>query len=258
MNSSAAQTWWLTQRLLKAVVRQPVFLVVNLVQPVIWLFLFGSLFRKVVDLPGFSSGSYIDYLVPGVVIMSALSTSMWAGMDVLGEIERGTLNRFLVSPVSRAALMNANIVQHGITTAVQSLLIVVLGLVGGARYAGGVPGIVVLVAAAVLLGTVCGAASNSIGMVVRQRQTIIALNTFLLLPLTFVSSAFMDRDLMPHWMTIAMAVNPVDWALRAGRGALGSAPDWETVLGHGGALLALAVGAAWLSTRALRTYQKSI
>ncbi|MFG1807100.1 ABC transporter permease [Streptomyces sp. NPDC049040] len=252
------QTWYMTQRQLLAILRQPVFLVVTLVQPVIWLFLFGSLFRKVVELPGFGAGSYLDYLVPGVVVMSAVSSNMWAGMGTLEEIERGTLNRFLTTPVSRAALMNANVVQQGFSTAAQSVLIVLLGKLGGADYPGGITGLLVLLVASVLLGTVFGASSNAVGMLVRQRESIIGINSFLLLPLTFLSSAFMAPGLMPSWMRHVADFNPVNWALVAGRSAMAQDPDWGDVLGRGGALLALAVAAVWLSTRTFRSYQQSV
>jgi len=253
-----SQTWYMTQRQLMAILRQPVFVVITLIQPCIWLFLFGALFRKVVELPGFGAGSYLDYLVPGVVVMSAVSSSMWAGMGTLEEIERGTLNRFLITPVSRSALMNANVIQQGFSTAVQSLVIVLLGKLGGAHYPGGVGGLVLLVVASVLLGTVFGACSNALGMLVRQRESIIGVNSFLLLPLTFLSSAFMAPTLMPAWMRHVAAFNPVNWALVAGRSAMSADPDWGLVLGRGGALLALALGAVWLSTRTLRTYQKAV
>ena len=88
-------TWWMTHRQLKALLRQPAVVVITLVQPMVWLFLFGNLFRRVVELPGFGSGSYLDYLVPGVVVMNAVSSNMWAGMGTIEEIERGTMNRFL-------------------------------------------------------------------------------------------------------------------------------------------------------------------
>src|SRR5579859_3319960 len=100
-----SDTWYMTQRQFMAFLRQPAYLIITLIQPVIWLFLFGALFRKVATIPGFGSGSYLDYLVPGVIVMSAVSSNMWAGMGTLEEIERGTLNRFLITPVRRSALM---------------------------------------------------------------------------------------------------------------------------------------------------------
>ncbi|MER5788299.1 ABC transporter permease [Streptomyces sp. NPDC001980] len=258
MSNAVSQTWYMTQRQLVVFARQPAFAVITLIQPVIWLFLFGNLFRKVVELGGFGTTSYLDYLVPGVVVMSALSSNMWAGMGTLEEIQRGTLNRFLTTPVSRAALMNGNVVNNGLVTAGQSLIIVLLGLLGGADYPGGIGGIAVLLVSAVLLGTIFGALSNALGMLVRERESIIGINTFLLLPLTFLSSAFMAPSQMPGWMRHIADFNPLNWAMVASRSALSADPDWGAVLGRGGALLALAVAAVWLSIRTFRSYQRSV
>ncbi|MER6079849.1 ABC transporter permease [Streptomyces sp. NPDC001833] len=258
MSNTLSQTWYMTQRQLVVFARQPAFAVITLIQPVIWLFLFGNLFKKVVELGGFGTTSYLDYLVPGVVVMSALSSNMWAGMGTLEEIQRGTLNRFLTTPVSRAALMNGNVVNNGLVTAGQSLIIVLLGLLGGADYPGGTAGIAVLLVSAVLLGTIFGALSNALGMLVRERESIIGINTFLLLPLTFLSSAFMAPAQMPGWMRHIADFNPLNWAMVASRSALSADPDWGAVLGRGGALLALAVAAVWLSIRTFRSYQRSV
>ncbi len=258
MSAIVADTWWMTGRRVQAVLRQPWVVVITLVQPVVWLFLFGNLFRSITELPGFPSGSYLDYLVPGVVVMSAVSSTMWAGMGMIEEIDRGTLNRFLTTPVRRGALMNASVAEQGLTTAVQSLLIVGLGRLGGARYPGGVAGLAVLVAVSVLLGTVFSSLSNTFGMLLRQRETIIAMSVFLLLPLTFLSSAFMARPLMPHWMQRVAAGNPVNWALDSARAALRSDPDWGSTLWHGSWLMLLAAVSIWLSTFTFRSYQRSV
>jgi len=149
--TALAHTWYLTGRKLHALARQPWVLAFSVVQPVIWLFLFGQLFRKVIDIPGFSfGGSYLDYLVPGLIAMNAMSNNMWAGMSMIEEIERGTLNRFLASPASRIGIMNATVAEQAVSTTVQSLIIVGLGLAGGARYHGGVGGVAVMVAASIL------------------------------------------------------------------------------------------------------------
>lgn len=258
MTTTFAHTWYLTRRQLTAVARQPIFLLITLVQPVIWLFLFGALFRRVVELPGFGADSYVDYLIPGIVVMSALGSSMWGGMTTLEEIERGTLNRFLTTPVSRGALMNANVIQLGVSTVVQSVIIVALGKAAGAHYPGGVTGLAVLLVNAVLLGTVFGALSNVLAMLVRQRESIIGLNTFLLLPLTFLSSSFMAPALMPSWTARLADCNPVNWAVVAARSAMETDTDWSAVALRGGGLLVLAVAAVALSVRTFRSYQRSV
>jgi ABC-2 type transport system permease protein len=80
----------------------------------------------------------------------------------------------------------------------------------------------------------------------------------LLLPLTFVSTTFMSKNLMPDWMQTLTNYNPVNWAVEAARAALAENPDWDDVLKPAAALLVLAVAAVWLSTRTFRTYQKSV
>ncbi|WP_369245361.1 ABC transporter permease [Streptomyces sp. R41] len=258
MSTAVSQTWYMTQRQLMVFVRQPAYMLITLIQPVVWLFLFGNLFKKVVELGGFGTTSYLDYLVPGVVVMSALSSNMWAGMTTLDEIQRGTLDRFLTTPVSRAALMNGNVVNNGLVTALQSVIIVLLGLLGGADYPGGIGGVAILIIASVLLGTIFGALSNALGMLVQERESIIGINTFLLLPLTFLSSAFMAPSQMPGWMRHIADFNPLNWAMVAGRSALSAHPDWGDVFSRSGALLALAVAAVWLSIRTFRSYQRSV
>ena len=69
--------------------------------------------------------------MPGIVALNAMSGNMWAGMSMIEEIERGTLNRLLVTPASRLAIMNASVVEQAVATTVQTLIIVVLGYAGG-------------------------------------------------------------------------------------------------------------------------------
>ncbi|MBT2214079.1 MULTISPECIES: ABC transporter permease [Actinomadura] len=257
MTALIAGTWWMTHRRLSALVRNPAMLIMSLAQPVIWLFLFGQLFKRVVELPGFGAGSYLDYLVPGVVIMNAVSLNSFAGMATLDEIERGTLNRFLVTPVRRSALANAGVIEQALSTAFQSLVIIALGWAGGAHYPGAAAGLPILVAASVLIGVVLAELSTTLALLVRDRNTIIMLNVMLLLPLTFLSSAFMAKGLMPGWMRHVASGNPVSWALDAGRAALADDPDWGAVAGHAAPLLALAAATVGLAVFSFRSYQRS-
>jgi ABC-2 type transport system permease protein len=259
LGTTLQHTWYLSGRRLHAVLRQPAFIAVGLIQPVIWLFLFGELFRKVVDIPGFAAGgSYLAYLIPGIVAMSAMNGNMWAGMNAMEEIDRGTLNRFLVSPARRVALMNANVVEQAVTTTVQTVIILVLGLAGGARYPGGIAGAAVVVVASILVGAVFGALSNTVGMLVRQREAIIGINVFFMLPLTFLSSAFLPATLMPGWMQAIAKCNPLNWAVVAGRSALNAHTDWAAVGIRCAGLLALAVVCVTISVATFRSYQKSV
>jgi ABC-2 type transport system permease protein len=257
--TTMAHTWYLTGRKMHALVRQPWVLAFSVVQPAIWLFLFGQLFRRAIDIPGFAyHGTYLAYLVPGVIAMNAMSGNMWAGMTMIEEIDRGTLNRFLATPASRIGIMNASVVEQAVSTAVQSLIIVALGLAGGARYYGGVAGVAVLVAASVLVGVVFGALSNAVGMTLRSREAIIGVYTFFMLPLMFLSSAFIQTSLMPGWMQAIAACNPLNWVVQIGRSALSAQPDWGAIGVRCGGLLVLAVACVAVSVATFRSYQKNV
>jgi ABC-2 type transport system permease protein len=257
--ATIADTGYLTGRKIHALVRQPWVLAFSVVQPAIWLFLFGELFRRVIEIPGFHfGGSYLDYLIPGIVAMNAMSGNMWAGMGMIEEIERGTLNRFLVSPASRLGIMNATVAEQAVGTTVQTLIILALGLAGGARYPGGVGGCAVLVVASMLVGVVFGALSNTVGMLLRSREAIIGVYTFFMLPLMFMSSAFMQTQLMPGWMQAIASRNPLNWVVQVGRSVLSTSPDWAAVAVRCGGLLALAVACVALSVVTFRSYAKNV
>src|SRR3954463_5434934 len=83
--TAISDTWALTIRDLLRLWRQPWFIAIVLVQPVIWLLLFGSLFQKVVEIPGFQGGDYRQYLVPGVLVMTAFFSSGWNGMSTIDD-----------------------------------------------------------------------------------------------------------------------------------------------------------------------------
>ncbi|HEY0932867.1 MAG TPA: ABC transporter permease [Trebonia sp.] len=254
-----SDTWYLTGRKLRALVRQPYVLAFSVLQPAIWLFLFGEMFRKITDIPGFAfPGSYLAYLVPGIVAMNAMSGNMWAGMAMIEEIDRGTLNRFLVSPASRLAIMNAAVAEQAVSTVVQSLIIVALAYAGGARYPGGPLGLVVLTLAAIPIGVFWGALSNTAGMLLRAREAIIGVYTLFMLPLMFLSSAFMQPAFLPGWMQAIASRNPLNWEVQIGRSALTPSPDWAAIAVRGGGLLVLAVIAVAISVTTFRSYAKNV
>jgi ABC-2 type transport system permease protein len=257
--SLLSDTWYLTVRRLRALGRQPFVLGMGVIQPVIWLFLFGELFHKVIDIPGFGyQGSYLAYLIPGIVAMNAMSGNMWAGMSMIEEIDRGTLNRFLVTPASRLAIMNASVAEQAVSTAVQTLIIVLLGLAGGASYPGGAAGIVVLAAAAVLVGVFWGALSNMTGMLSRSREAVIGVYTLFMLPLMFLSSAFMQPSFLPGWMQAIASRNPLNWEVQIGRDAIAASTDWSAIAVRAGGLLALAVIAVAVSVTTFRKYARNV
>ncbi len=252
------QTLYMTVRHLRELWRQPWFVGVTLVQPVIWLVLFGALFKKIVEIPGFHGHSYIAFLAPGVVVMTAMFNSAWSGMALIDDLNRGVTARFLVSPVRREALIAGRLVKEAVVVVIQSVIIVALALVVGASFPGGSAGVAVLFAVSALLGATFGALSNGFALIMRQEEALIGAVQFIVLPLTFLSSTFLEANLMPGWIRHASDFNPVNWAVLAGRGATSSNPDWGVVASRCAFLTALLIVCLAFATRAFQSYQRSV
>jgi len=258
MRIAARQTYQVTLRHLRFLLRQPAFIVITLVQPLIWLLLFGALFKAVTQIPGFAGTSYIDYLTPGVVVMLAVSSAGWTGMAFIEDMNAGIMDRMLVAPAWRGAFNLGSVVQSMIQVVVQTLLIVLLALALGADYVNGIGGVLVLLLVAALLAAIFASFSNGLGILTGQRETLIGAVSALLLPLTFLSGALMQLSLAPGWIGTVAKFNPVDWAATAARNATTESFDWGVVAGRIGLLAALTVLAAWFATRAFAVYQRSL
>ncbi|HEX4442804.1 MAG TPA: ABC transporter permease [Galbitalea sp.] len=257
--TTLVHTGILTARQLRAFLRVPAYLIMNLIQPVIWLLLFGQLFVSIVDIPGFTGGSsYLVFLTPGIVMMMALFGSSWAGTSYIQDMDRGVMDRFLTSPTSRTGLILATMLYQAVLTVIQTLVVLGVAWLAGARFGGGFVGILILLLSAVLLTFVFAAFSNAIALLAKQQTALIAISQILSFPLMFLSSAIMDTTLSPAWVGDVARYNPFEWAVDAGRGALQSSPDWATIWANLGLLAALVVVMTWLATRAFRVYQRSV
>ena len=128
----------------------------------------------------------------------------------------------------------------------------------GAFYPGGVVGVVVIIVASILVGVFWGALSNMTGMLLRSREAIIGVYTLFMLPLMFLSSAFIQPSFMPGWMQAIASRNPLNGEVQIGRDALAAAPDWSAIAVRSGGLLALALIAVAISVTTFRSYAKNV
>ncbi|MDV3221687.1 ABC transporter permease [Intrasporangium sp.] len=260
MTTLATHSAIMTRRSVSALLRQPAYVLFTLVQPAIWLLLFGALFEKAVQIPGFApeGGSYLEFLTPGVVAMTALFSATWAGTVYIEDMNLGVMDRLLASPVRRGAMMNGTIAYQSITTVVQTAIVLGIAYVAGARFANPANGIVLTFVAAVLLTVVFAALSNALALLARTQDALIGISQLLTLPLAFLSSAIMNTALAPDWVESVARFNPLDWAVVVSRESLAAAPDWAVIWPRLAALAGLAVVMSWLATRAFSVYQRSV
>lgn len=255
------QTGQVLRRWLIVTIRQVWGPVMSLVQPIIWILLFGQVFRSLGDLPQFAAaagtGGYIEYLVPGILMMTVLYSGAWAGTGYIDDINSGVMDQYLSSAIRRSAIITGQLTQQLIVNVVQSLVVLGIGWLGGARYAGGVGGLLVALAVATLLATIFCCASTAIALISRNQIALISLSQLIVLPATFLSTTMMPSALLPDWVAAVARWNPMTWAVELGRGGLsGECPDaaWLQVAG----LVALAALAFTWAVRSIRAYQRSI
>jgi ABC-2 type transport system permease protein len=253
----ARHTWSFYRRQARNALRMPSALFLANFQPIVWMFLFGQLFRSVALLQGFGTTSYIQFLAPGIAMMTSMFGAFYSGLGMLGDMQSGLLDRLLALPIRRGAVLAGPLLYTASQTVVQAALILVIACLLGARPHGGVLGILVILTASALLGVAFGALSNGLALTTRRQQTLIAVVNFVSLPLTFLSSMMMTHSLMPAWIRMVTRVNPVDRAVRAGRNAFEGTSWHET-----GLSLALLAGFSALcslwATRAFRKYQQTL
>jgi ABC-2 type transport system permease protein len=250
-------TWYLFLRLVRATMRMPIFVIISIVQPILWVLLFGQLFRSVTTIRGFGSDSYIQFLAPGISIMTALFSAAYSGMGMIADIDRGVLDRLLATPVSRGALMAGRILHSAFQVIVQAGIILVVAALLGARPHGGVLGLLVLLFAASLLGAGFASFSNGLALLARRQELVIAVMNFTVLPMTFLSSMIMSSNLMPQWIRGASRFNPVNWAVTAARDGFEGRSTSEMAVSLA-LLAAFTLVCGFLATRAFGRYRRAM
>ncbi|WP_405491895.1 ABC transporter permease [Nocardia sp. NBC_00511] len=228
-----------------------------LLQPIVWILLFGQVFKSVGEIPGFGAANYITFLAPGVLMMTVLYSGVWAGTGYIEDIDNGVMNQLLTAPVSRSAIVAGQLLVQLVIGLVQSALVLVIGFAGGARYPGGVVGILLALAAATLLAATFCAGSVALALTTRSQIALIGMSQLIILPMTFLSSGMMATALMPGWVRTISKFNPVTWAVDIGRSGLAGTADAGSVAAHLGYLTALAALAFWWALSAFRNYQRS-
>jgi ABC-2 type transport system permease protein len=237
--------------------RQPIWLAIMLVQPLVWLLLYSRLFGQLPRLGGFGTASYLEFLTPGIAILTAFSHGAWEGGGVVQDIERGAIDRFLATPLPPAALLVSRALQAAITGTVQAFVIVIVALAFGARLDGGLLGLLAILVAAALVCVAFAAFSHVLALLFRRQETMIAFGQFVVLPLIFTSVMLTSAAQMPAWMRRVASANPVNWAVESARSAM-LGRDWASVAGHLGELAALVITMEALALVALGRYQRSL
>lgn len=257
------ETLALTQRLFIQLQRRPTTLIAGIIQPLMWLILFGALFQNAPQ-QLFGEVSYGQFLGAGVIVFTAFSGALNAGLPVMFDREFGFLNRLLVAPLaSRFSIVVASALYITTLAMLQTAAIVATSALLGA----GLPGPLGLgIVAIIVLLLVLGVTALSLGLAfsLPGHIELIAAIFVTNLPLLFASTALAPLSFMPPWLQWMASLNPLSYAIEPIR-YLYLHPDWSwgssvmrapfgdvSLLGALGILLGFTLGSVVLIQPALR------
>jgi ABC-2 type transport system permease protein len=231
------ETWALYIREMKHWYRVKIQIFMALIQPIVWLGLFGQSFNFTNLIPGGIPGydpslilsgapDYFSYLATGMLAVIALFTTMFAGMSLVWDRRFGFLTKLRVSPIPRGIVPISRMNSAVTRAIVQALIVLVIAL--GFAYVPGLVGLtlspdfnaidllgIVLVLTLLAIGFSC--VFISVALAVENQETLFGLINLLNLPVMFASAALFPLSFMPSWLQSVAKVNPLTWAADATR-----------------------------------------
>ncbi len=220
------ETTALTRRLFIQLQRRPTTLIAGIIQPLMWLLLFGALFQNVPSGLFGDSQNYGQFLGAGIIVFTAFAGALNAGLPVMFDREFGFLNRLLVAPLtSRFSIVLASAIFIATLSLIQTSAIVALSAVLGAGLPG--PGGLLLMIF-IVLTLVFGVTALSLGLAFALPGHIELLAVIFVtnLPLLFASTALVPLSFMPSWLQVIASLNPLSYAIEPIR-YIYLHPDWR-------------------------------
>ena len=187
-------------------------ILIRLIQPAIWIIVIGNTFagtRPLIQSVGFN-GSYIEFMAPGVIMLTAIFTSIFGGVNTLWDRRYGFMNKALTSPISRSSIAVGKMLAISLISALQSSLILGIALalgVGIANYLMIIP--ILLIVIAFSLGF--SGISVIVAATAKSQETFWGVINFLGMPLFMLSPALFPLELLPHWLAFIAKLNPVTY-----------------------------------------------
>ncbi|CAN5204305.1 ABC transporter permease [soil metagenome] len=189
--------------------------------PVMFLLLFTYLFGGA--LAG-STGAYLQEVLPGILVMSVTWITMYTGVTLNRDIQKGVHDRFRSLPVWRPATLVGPLLADGVRYCMASTVILVLGLVLGFRPGGGLVGVVAGVGVLLVFSFSLSWIWTLLGLVMRSDTAVFGVANMVMFPLTFVSNVFVSPTTLPGWLEAFVEVNPITIVVSAVRGLMHGQP----------------------------------
>ncbi|HZW85600.1 MAG TPA: ABC transporter permease [Nitrososphaerales archaeon] len=174
--------------------------------------------------------SYLSFAVAGIVLQNGFSSALQSGTSIVDDLTSGFLEKELVTPVSRAAILFGRLLSDAFRVVVQSAIILVLAYALGAQFKTGIPGVLLIFVLVAFFGLAWSGISLAIGLRTKSAETVFGLGGILTFPLLFMSSALVPTALMPTWMQNVSNLNPITYTVDAVRTLTLTGFDWMKIV----------------------------
>jgi ABC-2 type transport system permease protein len=219
-------TWLMFQRYLMVFLHNPAWVIIGVLQPVLYLILFAPLLKSLTQTPGFPSGGAYNVFVPGLLIQLGLFGASGVGFGLIAELRAGVIERFRVTPVSRFALLLGRALRDICTLVVQSLILLGLAIPFGLQPT--VSGVFVMLGLVALIGLGMASLAYAAALALKSEDSYAPLIFTLSLPLLLLSGVLLPLQLAPQWLQHIAQANPLSYAVTAARDVFnghGADPD---------------------------------
>jgi ABC-2 type transport system permease protein len=207
--------WLVYVRYLGLFIRNPAWVAIGVLQPVLYLVLFAPLLKSIARMPGFPPGGAYNVFVPGLLIQLGLFGAAGVGFSLIAELRLGVIERLRVTPVSRVALLLGRALRDIMTLLIQSVLLVVVALPFGLSIH--LDGLLIVLALIALIGLMMASVSYALGLALRSEDAFAPLIFTATLPILLLSGVLLPLSLAPNWLRDIADANPLSYAVDAAR-----------------------------------------
>ena len=246
-------SWIIFSRAMRLSLRQPLWVLIGLLQPILYLTLFGPMLQRIAATSGFEGDAW-QVFVPGLLVQLGIFGGLFVGFGIIAEWRSGVIDRQLVTPAARTSIIVGRTLRDVVVIVVQGIVLVGCAYLLGLRVPLAALAIgLVLVA---LLGAAFSFISNAIGLATKSEDALAPLVNTLALPILLLSGILLPMNIAPAWLQTISNLNPFKHIVEALRAVFRG--DFSNPIVWIGSLLAvlLVVLGAWFGARTLTAQTK--
>lgn len=248
MTTFLRETVIVFRRQVRMNLRNPAWVVIGALQPVLYLLLFGPLLEPLID--QFGATNAYTFFVPGMLVQLGIFGAFFAGFSLIGEWREGVIEAERVTPASRTALLIGRLYRDLLHLLVQALILIGLGFALGME----APflGLVLGTCLTLLIGGACAAASNALGLTTKSEDVMAPVINMVMMPVLLLSGILLPMTIGPSWLERASDFMPIRHIVDAVRGSFGGDYGDSSLMWGSGWALALFALAVWWGTSTFR------